>query len=91
MLCFVVINSVLFKLSHRAQELCKSRGGRPGLPGPNKPCGFRGRKATSKQNNNSLCVWMSRYSVLQAYRDTNLKLNEAQSARRVPCIYPHAM
>ena len=28
---------------HRAQELCESRGGRPGLPVPNKPCGFCGR------------------------------------------------
>ena len=30
-----------------AQELCESRGGRPGLPVPNKPDGFSsGRKAT---------------------------------------------
>ena len=28
------------------QELCESRGGRPGLSGrPNEPSGFRGRKA----------------------------------------------
>ena len=27
------------------QELCESRGGRPGLPVPNKPYGFCGRKA----------------------------------------------
>ena len=33
----------------RAQELCKSRDGRPGLPVPNKPDGFCGRKATLKQ------------------------------------------
>ena len=30
----------------RAQELCESRGGRPGFPVPNKPYGFCGRKAT---------------------------------------------
>ena len=30
---------------HGAQELCRSRGGRPGLPVPNKPYGFCGRKA----------------------------------------------
>ena len=30
----------------RAQELCESRRGRPVLPGPNKPYGFCGRKAT---------------------------------------------
>ena len=30
----------------RAQELCKSRGGRPGLPVPNSPYGLCGRKAT---------------------------------------------
>ena len=29
----------------RAQELCENRGGRPGLPVPNKPYGFCGRKA----------------------------------------------
>ena len=30
----------------RAQELCESRGGRPGLPVPNSPYGLFGRKAT---------------------------------------------
>ena len=30
----------------RAQELCESRGGRPGLSVPNTPYGFCGRKAT---------------------------------------------
>ena len=29
----------------RAQELCESRGGRPGLPVPNSPYGLCGRKA----------------------------------------------
>ena len=29
----------------RAQELCESRGGRPGFPVPNSPYGFRGAKA----------------------------------------------
>ena len=33
----------------RAQELCESRGGRPGLPVPDKPYGFCGRKATWKK------------------------------------------
>ena len=28
------------------QELCESRGGRPGPPVPNSPYGLRGRKAT---------------------------------------------
>ena len=32
----------------RAQELCENRGGRPGLPVPNSPYGFCGRKATLK-------------------------------------------
>ena len=31
---------------NKAQELCESRGGRPGLPVPNSPYGFCGRKAT---------------------------------------------
>ena len=30
----------------RSQELCESGGGRPGVPVPNKPCDFCGRKAT---------------------------------------------
>ena len=30
-------------------KLCESRGGRPGLPVPNKPCGFCGRKAALKE------------------------------------------
>ena len=30
---------------HRTQELCERRGGRPGLPVPNKPYGLCGRKA----------------------------------------------
>ena len=37
----------------RAQELCESRGGRPGLPVLDKPHGFCGRKATLNQS--SLC------------------------------------
>ena len=38
----------------RAQELCESRGGRPGLPVPNTPYGLCGRKATlnERKNNN---------------------------------------
>ena len=32
----------------RAQVLCESRGGRPGLPVPNSPYGLCGRKATLK-------------------------------------------
>ena len=39
-------------LSNRAQELCESRGGRPGLPVPNSPYGFCGREATLKSNLN---------------------------------------
>ena len=34
-------------IQFRAQELCESRGGRPGLPVPNSPCGLCRRKATS--------------------------------------------
>ena len=30
----------------RAQELCESRGGRPGLPVPNSPSGLCGREVT---------------------------------------------
>ena len=34
----------------RAQELCESRGGRPGLTVPNSPCGLREEKATLTPN-----------------------------------------
>ena len=34
----------------RAQNLSESRGGRPGLPVPNKPYGLCGRKATVNSN-----------------------------------------
>ena len=34
----------------RAQELCESRGGRPGLPVPNSPHGFCGRKETMEKD-----------------------------------------
>ena len=34
----------------RAQELCESRGGRPGLPVPNSPYDLCGRKATLSLN-----------------------------------------
>ena len=34
----------------RAQELCESRGGRPGLPVPNSLCGLCGRKRTLNMN-----------------------------------------
>ena len=32
-----------------AQGLCESRGGRPGIPAPNSPCGLCGREATIEQ------------------------------------------
>ena len=37
-------------LQNRTQELCECRGGRPGLPVPNKPHGFCARKATPNQS-----------------------------------------
>ena len=36
--------------NHRVQELCKSRGDRPGPPVPNSPYGLCGRKATLNLN-----------------------------------------
>ena len=39
----------------RAQELCESRGGCPGLPVPNSPYGLCGRKATLKDRGQELC------------------------------------
>ena len=40
----------------RAQGLCESRGGRPGLPVPNSPYGPFGREATLNQLINRLAV-----------------------------------
>ena len=36
-------------------QLRESRGGRPGLPVPNSPCGLCGRKATLKNRTQELC------------------------------------
>ena len=52
--------------SHRAQELCESRGGLPGLPFLNSPYGFCGRKATFTEEvtvsqQSSGYVWKSRW------------------------------
>ena len=41
--------TVLSSFNHRVQELHESRGGRHGLPVPNTPYGFCGRKETLKQ------------------------------------------
>ena len=38
----------------RAQELCGSRGGHPGLPAPNSPCGFCGREAMLSLNSKAI-------------------------------------
>ena len=42
--CKATLN--LNRSTHKAQELCESRGGRPGLPVPDSPYGLCGRKAT---------------------------------------------
>ena len=43
-------------LKNRAQELCESRGGRPGFPVPNSPYSIVcGRKATLKNRAQELC------------------------------------
>ena len=55
----------------RAQELCESRGGRPGLPGPNRPYGLCGRKATLNLNK-----WGNE-PALSAYQPNALPLGQA--------------
>ena len=42
-------------LGFRAQELCESRGGRPGLPVPNSPYGLCGHEATLNLNCGCAC------------------------------------
>ena len=44
------VNDQVFLRKPRARGLCESRGGRPGLPVPNKLDGFCGRKAALKFN-----------------------------------------
>jgi len=41
--------------NYRAQELCESGGGRPGLPVPNSPYVLCGREATLKNRAQKLC------------------------------------
>ena len=41
----LISHTVSVDVKFRAQELCESRGGRPGAFRPNEPYGFRGRKA----------------------------------------------
>ena len=45
-----VVVVVVIAADVRAQELCESRGGRPGLPVPDSPYGLCGRKATLNLN-----------------------------------------
>ena len=53
-------------MQNRAQELCERRGGRPGLPVPNKPYGFCGRKATLNSN----CARQSSGAVCESRSDS---------------------
>ena len=46
MVSMEVKHHVYFERTDRAQELCESRGGRPGFHVPNSPHGLCGRKAT---------------------------------------------
>ena len=48
LLCSKAIKNIPCGIRHRAQELCESRGGRPGLPVPNS-------KATPKNRAQELC------------------------------------
>ena len=45
-------------LQERAQELCESRGGCPGLPVPNSPHGLYGRKETFNEPKDG--TWVER-------------------------------
>ena len=42
----------------RAQELCESRGGRPGLPVPTSPSGLCGLEATLKKKEKKTSLWL---------------------------------
>ena len=45
-LCLYCPDPLHYLRTRAAQELCESRGDRPGLPVPNSPYGLCGRKAT---------------------------------------------
>ena len=49
-LFLIFFSFLFFFMAGRVQELCESRCGRPGLPVPNSPYGFCGRKATLNWN-----------------------------------------
>ena len=54
-------------LTLRAQELCESRGGRPGLPVPNSPYGLCGRKATLNERTSELNISVKKIEVAVLY------------------------
>ena len=64
--------------SDKAQELCESRGGRPGLPVPNKPDGFRGHKATLERK---ICLNRS-YTRLNQEHHSQWKKTRLSKPRR---------
>ena len=51
----------------RAQELCERGGGRPGLPFPNSPYGYCGRKAKLKKKKGSGGTYAEVLSTLAQY------------------------
>ena len=51
-------------IGFRAQELCEGRGGRPGLPVSDSPCGHCGRKAILNLNMNHDGWWWRGLSFL---------------------------
>ena len=55
----VDVKQHLTSLTFKVQELCESRGGRPGLPVPNSSYGVRGRKATLYGPASSVIMWTS--------------------------------
>ena len=50
-----VIHSTCGSVTYRAQELCESRGGRPGFPVSDSPYGLCGRKAILEEEE----VWLT--------------------------------
>ena len=81
----------------RAQELCESRGGRPGLSVPNSPYSLCGRKATLNSHSNTtdkLYLWgrNSKYSTSCGFRQElkiidKLYLRDRRSAHSVSYIF----
>ena len=71
---------------YRGQELCESRGGRPGLPVPRSPYGLCGRKAAFEEDENNAETGCTRTQIPHNYM---LTMSTGPTRRsRLPLQFP---